>query len=172
MACSGMHSVVGEPAAPETTHSCFLPFASFGQSCRTRSHGPRAGVHLPPPSRPASGAGVVPSAPASRPGMGSTDLLYYAAGTLDVPGAMFTASHNPAQYNGIKMCQAGAKPIGQESGLAQIRAEAEQFLDTGVPSAGSTGSVTQRDLLADYDPWAGVTWPVDGAGRSRAPAQE
>src|SRR3954454_13379367 len=59
-------------------------------------------------------------------GLGSTDLLYFAAGSLDVPGAMFTASHNPAQYNGIKMCRAGAAPIGQESGLAQIRELAER----------------------------------------------
>ena len=54
-------------------------------------------------------------------GLGSTDLLYFAAGSLDLPGAMFTASHNPAQYNGIKMCRAGAAPIGQDSGLATIR---------------------------------------------------
>ncbi len=83
-------------------------------------------------------------------GMGSTDLLYYAAGILEMPGAMFTASHNPAKYNGIKMCLAGAKPIGQESGLVDIRTEAEQFLDDGVPTGASTGSTTQRDLLADY----------------------
>ncbi|HEY4603481.1 MAG TPA: phosphomannomutase/phosphoglucomutase, partial [Blastococcus sp.] len=50
-------------------------------------------------------------------GLGSTDLLYFAAGSLDVPGAMFTASHNPARYNGIKLCRAGAAPIGQDSGL-------------------------------------------------------
>ncbi|MCW2607806.1 MAG: phosphomannomutase [Frankiales bacterium] len=83
-------------------------------------------------------------------GMGSTDLLYYAAGILDIPGAMFTASHNPAQYNGIKMCLAGAKPIGQESGLVDIRTEAEGFLDSGIPAAERTGTTTQRDLLADY----------------------
>ena len=59
-------------------------------------------------------------------GLGSTDLLYYAAGSMDVPGAMFTASHNPAKYNGIKLCLAGAKPVGQESGLAQIREDAER----------------------------------------------
>ena len=58
-------------------------------------------------------------------GLGSTDLLYFAAGSLDVPGAMFTASHNPAQYNGIKLCRAGAAPIGQESGLVTIRELAE-----------------------------------------------
>jgi phosphomannomutase len=83
-------------------------------------------------------------------GMGSTDLLYYAAGTLDVPGAMFTASHNPARYNGIKLCLSGARPIGQDSGLVALRTEAERFLDDGVPSAERRGEVTSRDLLADY----------------------
>ena len=83
-------------------------------------------------------------------GLGSTDLLYYAAGAMGVPGAMFTASHNPAEYNGIKLCLAGAKPVGQDTGLAQIRAEAERFLDEGdVPVAG-TGSVTHQDLLPAY----------------------
>jgi phosphomannomutase len=84
-------------------------------------------------------------------GLGSTDLLYYAAGTLDIPGAMFTASHNPAKYNGIKLCLAGAKPVGQDSGLAQIRADAEAFLADGLPASdGEPGTVTARDLLADY----------------------
>ncbi len=84
-------------------------------------------------------------------GQGSTDLLYYAAGTLDVPGAMFTASHNPAEYNGIKMCLAGAKPIGQDTGLRDIREAAEGFLDAGeVPTAGERGGLETRDLLADY----------------------
>ena len=54
-------------------------------------------------------------------GLASTDLLYFASGKLDAPGAMFTASHNPAQYNGIKFCLAGAKPVGQDTGLARIR---------------------------------------------------
>ncbi len=84
-------------------------------------------------------------------GLGSTDLLYYAAGTLDVPGAMFTASHNPAKYNGIKLCLAGAKPIGQDSGLKDIRADAESVLAAGLPSYdGPPGTVTRQDLLADY----------------------
>jgi len=84
-------------------------------------------------------------------GLGSTDLLYYAAGTLDVPGAMFTASHNPAQYNGIKLCLSGARPVGQESGLREIRAEAERFLAEGLPSSDrSAGSVTSQDVLSDY----------------------
>jgi phosphomannomutase len=83
-------------------------------------------------------------------GLGSTDLLYYAAGSMDVPGAMFTASHNPAKYNGIKLCLAGAKPVGQESGLREIRAEAERFLDEGIPAGDKQGSVSQQDVLADY----------------------
>ncbi len=84
-------------------------------------------------------------------GLGSTDLLYYAAGTMDVPGAMFTASHNPARYNGIKLCLAGAKPVGQDSGLAQIRADAERYLAEGLPAfEGTRGSVSQQDVLAGY----------------------
>jgi phosphomannomutase len=80
-------------------------------------------------------------------GLASTDLLYFAAGSLDMPGAMFTASHNPAKYNGIKLCRAGAAPVGQDSGLGQIRGMVEQ----GVPAhTGPTGTITQRDLLADY----------------------
>jgi phosphomannomutase len=82
-------------------------------------------------------------------GLGSTDLLYFAAGSMGVPGAMFTASHNPAEYNGIKLCLAGARPVGQDTGLAQIRADAERFLADGVPSSGQ-GSVTEQALLPAY----------------------
>ncbi|SFO40287.1 phosphomannomutase [Geodermatophilus obscurus] len=81
-------------------------------------------------------------------GLGSTDLLYFAAGSLDVPGAMFTASHNPAQYNGIKLCRAGAAPVGQESGLVTIREWAERDSYERAPER--TGGVSQRDLLAEY----------------------
>ena len=81
-------------------------------------------------------------------GLGSTDLLYFAAGSLDVPGAMFTASHNPAQYNGIKMCRAGAAPIGQDSGLATIREWAETGQFDRQPDR--VGTVTQRDVLGEY----------------------
>jgi phosphomannomutase len=83
-------------------------------------------------------------------GLGSTDLLYYAAGSMNVPGAMFTASHNPAKYNGIKLCLAGAKPVGQESGLVDIRKEAESFLDGEVPSSAGTGTVSTQDVLSAY----------------------
>ena len=84
-------------------------------------------------------------------GLGSTDLLYWAAGTMDLPGAMFTASHNPARYNGIKLCLSGARPVGQDTGLAELRQQAERFLDDGIPAHdGPRGTVTQRDVLADY----------------------
>lgn len=86
-------------------------------------------------------------------GLASTDLLYYASGTLDLPGAMFTASHNPAVYNGIKLCRAGARPVGADTGLDEIR----KLLEASEPGvlASATGgapqgSVTQRDLLAGY----------------------
>ncbi|MGD0604019.1 MAG: phosphomannomutase/phosphoglucomutase [Streptosporangiaceae bacterium] len=79
-------------------------------------------------------------------GLGSTDMLYYASGDLGVPGAMITASHNPAQYNGIKLCRAGAKPVGIESGLKDIQDLAERPL---VP-ARKPGTVTPVDLLAGY----------------------
>jgi phosphomannomutase len=80
-------------------------------------------------------------------GLASTDLLYYASGSLDIPGAMFTASHNPARYNGIKLCRAGAAPVGQDTGLADIRA----LVEGGVPSYdGKPGTRSSRDLLADY----------------------
>ena len=62
-------------------------------------------------------------------GLASTDLLYFAAGSLDAPGAMFTASHNPARYNGLKLCLSGARPIGRDTGLAEIQATAEALLD-------------------------------------------
>ncbi|MEU7816773.1 phosphomannomutase/phosphoglucomutase [Pseudonocardia sp. NPDC049154] len=79
-------------------------------------------------------------------GLASTDMLYFAAGSLGVPGAMFTASHNPARYNGIKLCRAGATPIGQDTGLAAIRDAVEQ----GVPEGPGGGTVRRRTLLADY----------------------
>jgi phosphomannomutase len=80
-------------------------------------------------------------------GLASTDLLYFAAGRLDMPGAMFTASHNPAKYNGIKLCLAGAKPVGQETGLLEIR----DLAQSGVPAYGGTrGTVTEHELVDDY----------------------
>lgn len=87
-------------------------------------------------------------------GLASTDLLYFAAGSLDAPGAMFTASHNPAQYNGIKFCLSGARPVGEDSGLSAIREVAESVLagdDSGSSAATVTpGSISQQDLLEAF----------------------
>ena len=84
-------------------------------------------------------------------GLASTDMLYYASGALDLPGAMFTASHNPSQYNGIKMCRAGARPIGQDSGLAEIRDFAQALLEGSAPRPDvPEGGVEQRNLLPAY----------------------
>ncbi|MEE1738858.1 phosphomannomutase/phosphoglucomutase [Streptomyces sp. BE147] len=86
-------------------------------------------------------------------GLCSTDQLYYASGALDLPGAMFTASHNPARYNGIKMCRAGAAPVGQDTGLTEIRTLVEQWSENGAPQIPATttpGTVGERDTLTDY----------------------
>jgi len=80
-------------------------------------------------------------------GLASTDGLYFASGSLDLPGAMFTASHNPAQYNGIKLCRPGAAPVGQDTGLREIR----QLVEAGVPTYdGPLGEVSEQDLLVGY----------------------
>lgn len=82
-----------------------------------------------------------------RIGLASTDMLYFAAGKLNLPGAMFTASHNPAAYNGIKMCLSGARPIGKESGLLTI----EKFVNEGSPLALSQVGVERRqEMLEEY----------------------
>src|SRR5690625_127022 len=83
-----------------------------------------------------------------RIGLASTDQLYFASGSLDCPGAMFTASHNPAAYNGIKLCRAGAKPVGADTGLGRIRDELIDGVDPG--TARARGTTTDRDVLADY----------------------
>ncbi|MER5655254.1 phosphomannomutase/phosphoglucomutase [Streptomyces sp. NPDC002131] len=86
-------------------------------------------------------------------GLCSTDQLYYASGAFTLPGAMFTASHNPARYNGIKMCRAGAAPVGQDTGLSEIRRLAESWLDSGAPAPApdaKPGTITSRDTLEDY----------------------
>jgi phosphomannomutase len=82
-----------------------------------------------------------------RIGLASTDMLYFASGKLNLPGIMFTASHNPAKYNGMKLCKSGARPIGQESGLVKIR----QLIEEGVPiSNRPVGTVRKQDLLTEY----------------------
>jgi phosphomannomutase len=96
----------------------------------------------------AFGAGVIGQGlDVVRIGLASTDQLYFASGLLDCPGAMFTASHNPAAYNGIKMCRAGAKPVGADTGLTAI----SDALIAGVPAYdGPIGTLADKDVLADY----------------------
>jgi phosphomannomutase len=80
-------------------------------------------------------------------GLGSTDMLYYASGALGIPGAMITASHNPAKYNGIKLCREGARPVGADTGLTELR----DMAAAGVPSTGGpAGTISRRDLLSGY----------------------
>ena len=104
-------------------------------------------------------------------GLCCTDGLYYASGALDLPGAMFTASHNPAQYNGIKLCRSEARPVGQDSGLAEVRDLAQQLLDAGASagprrrrgpaSSSATCWATTRPSCAAWS-----TCPARGRSRS------
>ncbi len=76
----------------------------------------------------------------------TTDMMYFASGAMSLPGVMVTASHNPPEYNGLKFCLAGAAPVGEDSGLVQIREDAER----GLPPVTPSGEVTDRDVAADY----------------------
>ncbi|MGH2718279.1 MAG: phosphomannomutase/phosphoglucomutase [Actinomycetota bacterium] len=76
----------------------------------------------------------------------SSDTLYFASGRLNAPGAMFTASHNPGKYNGVKMCLAGAAPVGQETGLAEVRRGAE----AGLPPGSCLGRLSTLDIVNDF----------------------
>jgi phosphomannomutase len=83
-------------------------------------------------------------------GLASNDMMYYASGALEMPGAMFTASHNPATYNGIKLCRAGASPVGQDTGLDEIAALLDRGAGAVPGDADTRGTVSHRDMLADY----------------------
>ena len=83
-------------------------------------------------------------------GLGSTDLLYFASGSMGAPGVMFTASHNPAQYNGAKFCLSGARPVGEDTGLGRIREVGEASLAGSVPPAATTGSISSLDVLGAF----------------------
>jgi phosphomannomutase len=80
-------------------------------------------------------------------GLATTDMLYFASGSLDVPGAMFTASHNPPQWNGVKLCRAGAAPVGEDSGLMEVRDLAE---GREPPSAAAAGRVSKHEMVEEY----------------------
>ena len=98
-------------------------------------------------------------------GMCATDGLYHASGSLDIPGAMITASHNPAQYNGIKFCRSRARAVGEETGLAEVRTLASTYLAEGIPVADSRGTVTVREMLAEYGTFLRSLVPL-GGGRT------
>jgi len=84
-------------------------------------------------------------------GLASTDMIYFAAGRLDAPGAIFTASHNPAQYNGVKLCLAGARPVGADTGLLEVKAIAQTVLDGNGPRpAERAGRLSTRNLLSSF----------------------
>ena len=84
-------------------------------------------------------------------GLASTDLMYYASGSLDLPGAMFTASHNPAGYNGVKLCRAAARPVGADSGLGDVKAVAQSVLDGNEPErAAVAGTKAEASMLDEF----------------------
>ncbi len=145
-----IRGLVGTELTPDFTFATGAAFARFimqerepgtvviGEDMRTSSS----------PLADAFSAGVTSlGLDVIRIGLASTDMLYFASGKLNMPGAMFTASHNPAQYNGIKLCLSGAKPIGRESGLLAI----ENFVRSGSPiSLGNVGKMSDQSLLSDY----------------------
>jgi phosphomannomutase len=141
-----IRGVVPDELDEETVRSVGAAFASFTKAPTIvvahdmrESSGPFSRAFAE--GAAAQGADVVLA------GLASTDLLYFAAGRLDMPGAMFTASHNPAKYNGIKLCLAGARPVGQETGLLEIR----DLAQAGVPAYdGTPGTITERELVDDY----------------------
>ena len=106
---------------------------------------------------------------AIRSGLASTDMLYFASGYLNLPGVMFTASHNPAAYNGMKLAKSGARPIGSESGLLRIK----QLMEQGVAmSTGPIGKVTERNLLGEYVDFLLGTFGSDALPLAGAPTKK
>lgn len=97
-----------------------------------------------------------------RIGLCSTDGLYHASGVLDLPGIMITASHNPAGYNGMKMCRSRARAVGENSGLAQVRELAGDYVDVPPEAVATPGTVTTRDVIADYGQFLRTLVPLDG----------
>lgn len=95
-------------------------------------------------------------------GLCSTDGLYHASGVLDLPGVMITASHNPAEYNGMKMCRSRARAVGENSGLGEVRELASRYLADGVPQADARGTFTERDTVGEYAQFLRDLVPLDG----------
>ena len=96
-------------------------------------------------------------------GLASTAQLYFASGHLGHPGAMFTASHNPAAYNGIKLCRAGAQPVGADTGLLEIR---DAVSEREPPARGTPGEIFQRDVLTAYAAHLVSLAPVSGSSKT------
>ena len=145
-----IRGLVDEEITPDFTFATGVAFAHFLQ--QQREPGTVViGEDMRPSSIPladAFSAGVTSlGMDVIRIGLASTDMLYFASGKLGLPGAMFTASHNPAEYNGIKLCLSQARPIGKESGLLTI----ENFVRKGTPlELRSVGVETQRNMLEEY----------------------
>ncbi|WP_062078071.1 phosphomannomutase/phosphoglucomutase [Demequina globuliformis] len=95
-------------------------------------------------------------------GLCSTDGLYHASGVLDLPGVMITASHNPAAYNGMKLCRSRARAVGENTGLGDVRTLASRYLKSGIDEAEERGTVTSRDMLADYAAFLRDLVPLEG----------
>lgn len=145
-----IRGLVDNEITPDFTFSTGVAFARFLQLEREP-----ATVVIGEDMRPSSpvladafSAGVTSQGmDVTRIGLASTDMLYFASGKLNLPGAMFTASHNPAEYNGIKLCRSGARPIGKESGLLTI----ENFVRQGSPmQIRSMGIEKNREMLSEY----------------------
>jgi phosphomannomutase len=141
-----VRGVVPDELDEEVAHAVGAAFARLTQADRVvTAHDMRESSG--PLSAAFAGGVTSQGADVLATGLGSTDMLYFASGSLGLPGAMFTASHNPARYNGIKLCRAGAAPVGQDSGLRDIRAAIER----GLPGhAGPLGRVERQDILGGY----------------------